>query len=473
MLKTKTSLAMQKYYLFFVFLFVSLTVKSQHLDSIVTFKLNYLDEFVPSSKSIFNDDQYEKITISQYNENGIWINRSKTYYKYDSEGRELEHKTFEWNNGWDIQGENINSYSDTLIIKASYTYRNGIKETVARVVQFYENGILVEEQHHDGVEDWWTPNYVFVYYYENGDLIQKVHYKFNQETAEYERFWLYDDYYDETHNILQKNEYARSNGEWKIRVQNDFYYISGLVDKSIKLTTYSDNDPLKPSEKTEYSEHDTEKHPNVLKDYQWYSSSEQWILQGIDTLRYDQWGNVIVRASLGWNAQYDYFDTGVKYVYSYDEDGENAPSLMYKWFGFWDLYYGSLKVLSGDSTVYDNYYNYINDSKSVYIYNNDLLVRSRRYEKSGFDWLNTSLSRYYYSGITAVELLKSPEIIIYPNPTNGIVFVTGNPAAITVLNINGKVLFQDINTNSINLQNYPEGIYLIKINEKVFKVLKR
>ena len=60
-------------------------------------------------------------------------------------------------------------------------------------------------------------------------------------------------------------------------------------------------------------------------------------------------------------------------------------------------------------------------------------------------------------------------ISIYPNPTSNTLFITGNETPITVViyNVLGKEVLSIKNTNNINVQALPSGVYVIRISEGV------
>ena len=60
-------------------------------------------------------------------------------------------------------------------------------------------------------------------------------------------------------------------------------------------------------------------------------------------------------------------------------------------------------------------------------------------------------------------------ISIYPNPTNNTLFITGieTPIAISIYNVLGKEVLSIKNTNNINVQALPSGVYTIRISDGV------
>ena len=60
-------------------------------------------------------------------------------------------------------------------------------------------------------------------------------------------------------------------------------------------------------------------------------------------------------------------------------------------------------------------------------------------------------------------------ISIYPNPTNNTLFITGNetPITVAIYNVLGKEVLSIKNTNNINVQALPSGVYVIRISDGV------
>jgi hypothetical protein len=56
------------------------------------------------------------------------------------------------------------------------------------------------------------------------------------------------------------------------------------------------------------------------------------------------------------------------------------------------------------------------------------------------------------------------ETIIYPNPSNGIFILNKNIKTVEVFNMMGELVLIENNTNQINLQAFPKGLYAVRIN---------
>lgn len=103
---------------------------------------------------------------------------------------------------------------------------------------------------------------------------------------------------------------------------------------------------------------------------------------------------------------------------------------------------------------------------------------------SSFTWLNSKLyatigtekNVYFYNdGSSSVEKIDELKFNIYPNPTENSVFVGGLNSAekynIEILSIDGKQISnQELNGNSINIQDLSSGIYFVKVTDNEGKI---
>ena len=60
-------------------------------------------------------------------------------------------------------------------------------------------------------------------------------------------------------------------------------------------------------------------------------------------------------------------------------------------------------------------------------------------------------------------------ISIYPNPTDNTLFISGNktPITVSIYNVLGKEVLSIKNTNNINVEALPSGVYMIRISDGV------
>jgi len=69
----------------------------------------------------------------------------------------------------------------------------------------------------------------------------------------------------------------------------------------------------------------------------------------------------------------------------------------------------------------------------------------------------------------SIEDQTQLDISIYPNPTDNTLFISGNktPITVSIYNVLGKEVLSVKNTNNINVQALPSGVYVIRISDGV------
>ncbi|MBK7561576.1 MAG: T9SS type A sorting domain-containing protein [Chitinophagaceae bacterium] len=117
-----------------------------------------------------------------------------------------------------------------------------------------------------------------------------------------------------------------------------------------------------------------------------------------------------------------------------------------------------------------------NDQKRDYTTVDENPLPGRMYYRIKFVEKNNTLS---YSPVRQVVTGNTNEFLIYPNPARDKIMIAGNmngPAVIKLLDVSGKIILQKniVNTPAeINLPNLSSGIYLLRINQSVQKLVIR
>jgi surface protein len=77
--------------------------------------------------------------------------------------------------------------------------------------------------------------------------------------------------------------------------------------------------------------------------------------------------------------------------------------------------------------------------------------------------------------ILGIDDQNFTNISIYPNPTNNTLFISGNetPIAVAIYNVLGKEVLSIKNTNNINVQALPSGVYVIRISDGVHQTNRK
>jgi len=123
-------------------------------------------------------------------------------------------------------------------------------------------------------------------------------------------------------------------------------------------------------------------------------------------------------------------------------------------------------ILNVDYTIDNGVISFVNDGKYIVHMSNEAIV-SHLYPAvvvAGDDVFSLNIPEKYL-----------PNFKIYPNPTNDIVYIktdTGIIPELKLYSLDGRLLQQMCNTE-INLSGYSAGIYLLSINGKTVRVVKK
>ena len=98
---------------------------------------------------------------------------------------------------------------------------------------------------------------------------------------------------------------------------------------------------------------------------------------------------------------------------------------------------------------------------------NSVIRNSLHWEWSGSSFSNTQLS-------VDDEMLEN-SLKLYPNPTDNTLFIKGNKnlMKVSVYNMLGKEVLSKMNTNNIDVNVLPKGVYIIKISDDVGQINRK
>ena len=97
------------------------------------------------------------------------------------------------------------------------------------------------------------------------------------------------------------------------------------------------------------------------------------------------------------------------------------------------------------------------------------------FDSDTLDYVSTVIyvAKLGNSSVSFEENFTSNEISIYPNPSNGIFKISKNVKTIEVFNLMGELILSQENINEINLNAFPSGMYIAKVNgEYACRLLK-
>ena len=71
------------------------------------------------------------------------------------------------------------------------------------------------------------------------------------------------------------------------------------------------------------------------------------------------------------------------------------------------------------------------------------------------------------------DLYHHNRLRVYPNPSHTRVYILGNTELIRVFNMMGQEVYCNTQVNSIDISHWESGIYFIKSEEDIVKIIKR
>lgn len=71
---------------------------------------------------------------------------------------------------------------------------------------------------------------------------------------------------------------------------------------------------------------------------------------------------------------------------------------------------------------------------------------------------------FRYDSPTAINTVDSKEVKVFPNPTEGVLYLNTKSANVTVTNVMGKVVAKFENVNTIDLSNNAKGLYFVNVS---------
>lgn len=143
----------------------------------------------------------------------------------------------------------------------------------------------------------------------------------------------------------------------------------------------------------------------------------------------------------------------------------NHESLVIEWETLLDAAYYEVAIDTYNLNVPHSATSIDTTHSNIYEFNNltpktnyQVFVRSICNNTAASEWKKLSVTTLPV-GINKIE---NNNLAIYPNPTNGIVYLKNlNIQTLSIYSIDGKLLDTLINTNSIDLTNYAKGTYII------------
>jgi len=383
--------------------------------------------WVEAYKADFAYNTDGRVTLqTNYSRSGLltWTPEDKYEYTYDANGNETVYISYTWeNNAW-VKDE-----------KEEYTYD--------------AKGNTIEEIDYSWENNAWVPNWKYEYTYDaNDDMTEHISYSWEDNA------WIpnwKDEYtYDANRNQIMYIFYY-----WN---ESDDIWEEGNMSK-YELTYDADNNVT------------------IKIDYYWDSEEEDWIERVKDEYTYDANGNQIGNISYSWED--DDWVAGYKGEYAYDANGNPTMQAEYYWDDEENDWVGRYKT----ENTFDLSYS-IADLILPWGYDEEIYnkpTKSIYYDWDGTDWVEGTMLVFYWSDhIVGIPTITNYELQVYPNPTTGQLRITNyelrENTVIEIFDIYGKNVTPLTSHSSpliLDISHLTNGMYFLKIDNKVVKIVKQ
>jgi hypothetical protein len=214
------------------------------------------------------------------------------------------------------------------------------------------------------------------------------------------------------------------------------------------------------SQKWEYT-YDDNGNMTLELEYTRNSDSQSFVPTYKTERTYDDNDNTTLVIQYYWNSVSQSFVQSNKYEYTWDARNLFIDEIHYKWYSnlgvFKPIYKTEFSIQSETDT------NLILEGIN-YLYETNFNTWDKL---EGEEFKNY----FYYTKELSLstKIVESNPFTIYPNPTDNTLFITENetPIAVTIYNVLGKEVLSINNTNNINVQALPSGVYVIRISDGV------
>lgn len=459
-------------------------------------------KWVPSYKyEETSNEQGQLITYIYYawqNDVADWMAFSKTRSFYDSKGRSIRETSDSWDDEtkcWENGSIDERTYDErgqTLL--STYTYWD-------RIIKQWVGSSKYEYTYNENFQQTALTSYTW-----NRTTNDWVGQR-RQETV-YSTLGSTMGFIDQTWDVLR--EQWTNNIKTVYTLDDSVYYFI--------VTRYSWNSAANGWEPTTRTENANvqEDTCSISRECTWNPERAAWELSAMDSTSYSQNGRVSARFSFEFVDDSVRMD-GEKTVSEYNEEGKNTRRLTYRWNGTdstwayesdqryaYDAFGNATSTMSFTWSTAKN--NWIGTQKRVTTYDGTHQVdalKAFRYDVnySSGGQLPTSVkeyhwyeeydmwypfpdrtTQYYYSAFSPLDAAFSDKkLVVYLNPATDMMTVNdeaileGGAAAlppVMVHDIRGSLLLTTTQ-RVIDVSRYPDGLYVVSVNGRSCRVMKR
>ncbi len=437
----------------------------------------------------FRWTNYDPIDVRDYNDwgplfkedqayNGNGLITKNAYYVWDYEHDEWlcgKHSSsfdnVEWD--YDLTGRRslVRIYiTDSLIISEEFKYNN-----LGQVLSKIEVAQLDLPRVYFLINGWpYFPNNIIPvkkeYEYDvDNSIISETASSWSRSSNSWVNSIVLNYMYNQSGNLIEKTEFNWSKNDqiWIPRSKEEWSFNENGFPTSHEHKTWSEESEDWVGNWKDEKSYDVNGRLIFEAYYQWDPESNSWIgrekywdeekdIAGPGKIEYgyDEAGNMILHASYAWSSRSNdwrgYEITSGKKEWEYDYDGRLNTETTFDWdYDLKDWIAQKRNVLEYDD---------IGDPLLQYQYGRD---------PESENWDIVLKYFYHYSQSSGSLVLFSPLISIFPNPTSGIINITGltKPAKIKLYSVQGQLLIsKNQGVNNIDISDMPVGVYFLGLS---------
>ena len=392
-----------------------------------------------------NYDIYGNLSMEAYYEwDGVtWVGDHKLEYAYDANGTQTMDAHYYW-----LADSWVGNYKKEYVYDAN------------------DNQLL--EQYQNDWDSTWKYGYMYIYAYDaNGNRIMEEYSVWDSISRTWEKVFKREMIFKNTY-IYNADDFPlyEKYYEWDVaawELQNSIEWIYNTIGDKIEVI-YSElfGDSLKVKLRI-VATHDTTRLRTSL-----VFDEQPWHIMFSQCLRMDCYEYDSVQAIIVHDSTLYYWSSGwllPTYTISGKVTLDGDPLKGVK------ITYGTNQRVTTDSEG-EYTVSYVDSGSTL------VLVPS----KEGYTFTPTSITcsnvssnlydkDFQANGVGIADADNTnTELVVYPNPTKGVVYISSE-CDIKLYDIQGKKL-QEIRGNQIDISSYPQGMYFLKVEGKILKIVK-
>lgn len=352
------------------------------------------------------------LSMTHYQFDGTWLPAGMEVFTYDGHGNKLSHLLKQYSSGgWEnvsIRTYTYNSNNNNTS-RIDQVWSNGNWQNDYKLINTYDemgNNLSVLSYTSDSTNVWFNNKRTVITYNENNDRLSSFAQMWYNNV--WNNWYDYSYNYDDLARVSMIHSKRWYQNDWNLQEKHHYQYTNNNLDTI--LSEELKNGLWKNYRITSqwYNENDMQ-----IRSLTRYFFFDEWMNDTQYSIGYDSRGNVALIVTERWNFQEwkpvsrvcnEFNENNIRTGYSYTD---------YQW-----------EEIRGDSTHY---------------------------------FLHETLGTYD---------IQSPEISVYPNPTNGLLAISGANqfTAVELYNLTGKrITILKFEHGTADLSGLPSGIYILKI----------